>query len=131
MENVALTCENATLTMDAEGGFHLRWIPGSAVSSTDADAIVEAVHDVTGDNLRPILVEVVDVCMSPGARETLLGGRFVSAVAMVGATVVDRVMAAALLRDQECPNRYFTSVDDARQWLAQLSIPDAPVASAS
>ena len=131
MENVALTCENATLTMDAEGMFHLRWIPGSAVSSTDADAIVEAVHDVTGDNLRPMLVEVVDVCMSPGARETLLGGRFVSAVAMVGATVVDRVMAAALLRDQECPNRYFTSVDDAKQWLAQLSIPEAPAASAS
>lgn len=86
---------------------------------------------MTGASLQPMLVEVVDVCMSPGARETLLGTRFVSAVALVGATVVDRVMAAALLRQQECPHRYFTSMEDAREWLGRVSVPRELEESAS
>lgn len=125
MTEIALTCTNATLNVDAEGTFHLRWTSGSTVSGADADAVVAAVHGVTGFSLRPILVEVVDVCMSPGARETLLGTRFVSAVALVGATVVDRVVAAALLREQDCPHGYFTSAEEAREWLSQLSVVDA------
>lgn len=125
MANIVVNCANAMLDMDAEGIFHLRWTPGSAVSAADADAVVAGVQGVTGIGLRPMLVEVVDVCMSPGARETLLGKRFVSAVALVGATVVDRVMAAALLREQDCPHGYFTSMDEAREWLSQLAAADA------
>ena len=125
MMEIALTCTNATLSVDVEGTFHLRWTPGSAVSAADADAVVAAVQGVTGASLQPMLVEVVDVCMSPGARQTLLGMRFVSAVALVGATAVDRVMAAALLRKQNCPHGYFTSVDDAREWLSGLPVPHA------
>jgi hypothetical protein len=125
MLEISLTCTNATLSVDPEGTLHLRWVPGSKVSAADADAVVSAVQGVTRAGLQPMLVEVVDVCMSPGARETLLGLRFVSAVALVGATVVDRVMAAALLREQECPHGYFTSVDDARDWLSRLPVPHA------
>lgn len=125
MVKIALNCANAILDVDAEGTFHLRWIPGSAVSAADADAVVAAVQRATGTRLQPMLAEVVDLCMSPGAREILAGTRFVSAVALIGATVVDRVMAAALLRDQNCPHGYFTSLDAARQWLSQLPVPDA------
>lgn len=125
MLKIALTCTNATLSVDAEGIFHLRWTPGSAVSAADADAVIAAVQGVTGASLQPILVEVTDACVSLEARATLLGMRFVSAVALVGATVVDRVMAAALLRKQDCPHGYFTSVADAREWLSQLTVPHA------
>lgn len=125
MVEIELTCVNATLAMDAGGIFHLRWIPGSTVSAADAESVVAAVQGVTGISLRPMLVEVVDVCMSPGARVTLLGKRFVSAVALVGATVVDRVVAAALRREQDCPHGYFTSADQAREWLTQLAVTDA------
>ena len=125
MAEIALTCTNAKLDLDAEGTFHLTWKPGSTVSAADAGAVVAAVQAVSGTSRQPMIVEVVDVCMSPGARETLLGMRFVSAVALVGATVVDRVMAEALLRKQECPHGYFTSVDDAREWLSGLAVPPA------
>ncbi|MEW1821210.1 STAS/SEC14 domain-containing protein [Arthrobacter sp. NPDC080031] len=131
MLEIALTCANATLKMGTDGIFHLRWAPGSNVSSADADAVVAAVLGVTGASLQPILVEVVDVRMSPAARETLLETRFVSAVALVGDTVVDRVMAGALLRNQECPHGYFTSVQDAREWLGQVSVPHELEGSAS
>lgn len=125
MLEIALTCANANLNVDAGGIFHLRWAPGSSVSGADADAVVAAVRGVTGGRLQPMLVEVVDVCLGLEARATLLGTRFVSAVALVGATVVDRVMAAALLREQECPHGYFTSVEDAREWLTGLPDPQA------
>lgn len=131
MLKIALTCANATLKVGADGIFHLRWVPGSKVSSSDADAVVAAVQGVSGAGLQPILVEVVDVCMSPGARGTLVGARFVSAVAMVGATVVDRVMAAALLRDQECPHGYFTSAEEAREWLGRVPLPQGLSGSVS
>jgi hypothetical protein len=74
------------------------------VSSADADAVIAAVQGVTGPSLQPMLVEVTEACISPGARAAFLGDRFVSAVALVGATAVDRVMAAALLRKQDCPH---------------------------
>ena len=122
---IVLTSTNATLNVDAEGTFHLRWAPGSSVSGADADAVVAAVRSVTGGRLQPMLVEVVDVSMSFESRATLLGTRFVSAVALVGATVVDRVMAGALLREQECPNGYFTSVEDAREWLNRLPLTES------
>ncbi|MET1154704.1 hypothetical protein [Arthrobacter sp.] len=111
--------------MATDGMFHLRWVPGSAVSAADAESVVAAIQGTTATRLQPMLVEIVDLCMSPGAREILTGARFVSAVALVGATVVDRVMAAALLRDQDCPHRYFNSVDAAREWLSHLPVPDA------
>lgn len=120
LKNIGLTCENATLSMDDEGVLHLVWAPGSAVSSADVDAVVTSVRRLTGAGLQPMLVELVDICMSPGAREVLLATRFVSAVAIVGATTVDRVMAAALLREQECPHGYFASFVEARDWLRKL-----------
>ncbi|GAA5200864.1 hypothetical protein GCM10023346_43970 [Arthrobacter gyeryongensis] len=125
MIEIALTCANATLNVDAEGTFHLRWAPGSSVSAADVHAVVAAVRGVTGGRLQPMLVEVVDVCLSLESRVTLQGTRFVSAVALVGATVVDRVMAAALLREQECPRGYFTSIEEAREWLNRLPVPEA------
>ncbi|MEO3935111.1 hypothetical protein WMO79_20130 [Micrococcaceae bacterium Sec7.4] len=52
-------------------------------------------------------------------------------VMVVGASVIDRVMGAALLREQDCPLAYFTSVDCARQWLSRLPVLDALEASAA
>lgn len=89
----------------------------------DADAVISAVRAFTGTALRPVLVGLTDVCLSPEARVTLQGKRFVSAVALVGASVVDRVIAAALLRNQACPRGYFTSVESATKWLSTVAAP--------
>lgn len=123
MVEIGLTCENAALSVDRDGVLRLRWTQGTAVSPADAEAVVAAVKG-TGDELRPIVVDIEDVWVSPGARRTLAGTRFVSAVALVGATVVDRVIAATLLRGQDCPFGYFTSEEDAKEWLARLPRPE-------
>ena len=118
MPEIPLTCTNATLEVDEVGMFHLRLLPGAKVSSADVDALVSAVRSVSGSALHPLLVEVADAGISPSARETLLGVRIASAVALVGVTVVDRVIAAAFMRGKGCPHEYFTSVEDAKQWLS-------------
>jgi hypothetical protein len=61
----------ARIRADPVRALHLRWMPGSKVAAADADAVVAALQGVTGVNLQPMLVEVVDVHMSPGARPTL------------------------------------------------------------
>lgn len=131
MGELALTSGNASLSVETDGTFHLKWEPGSLVSADDASSIVAAVQGLSGAGRRPMLVEVVDVCLSPGARTILLHTRFVSAVALVGVSVVDRVVAAALQREGTCPQRYFTSLAEAREWLDQLPVmsvtADSPV----
>lgn len=112
------------MNVDAEGAFDLRWTPGSSVPAADAHAVLAAVPGVTGARLQPMLVEVVDACMSPGARAALprrTGS--VSAVALVRATVADRVMGTAPLRGQERPHRHFTSMEDAGERPRRSPVP--------
>ena len=90
-----------------------------------ARTCIAAIRGVSRGRLQPMLVELADVCMDPGAGATLSGIRFVSAVALVGATVVDRVMAGAVLREQECPRGFIRSIEDAREWLNRLPAPQA------
>ena len=125
MAEVAVNCTNATLDVDEEGTFRLRWTPGTTVSVADAAAVIAAVRGATVSCLQPMMVEVVDVTLTAEARKLLLGTRFVRAVALIGATVVDRVVAAALLRGEVSPHGYFTSEDAAREWLGQLRVSDA------
>lgn len=120
---VTLSSGNAHLGMDANGILHLRWPAGSHVSEADALSVVAAVERLTGRGPLPMLVEVVDVDLTPGARGVFLRGRFVSAIALVGATIVDRVVAASLMRDQDCPHGYFDSAENARRWIRQFVLP--------
>ena len=110
--------------MDEEGTFRLRWTPGTTVSVADAAAVVAAVQGATLSGLQPMMFEVSEVFLSAEARKLLLGTRFVRAVALIGATVVDRDVAAALLRGGVNPYGYFTSEDGAREWLDQLALSD-------
>mgnify|MGYP000409515004 FL=1 len=63
MAEIALTCTNAKLDLDAEGTFHLIWKPGSTVSAADAGAVVAAVQAASGTSRQPLIVEVT--CTSP------------------------------------------------------------------
>ncbi len=123
MGEIALTSGNATLTTNLDEAFHLTLKPGSTLSTEDAASIILAVEGLSGTRLRPLLMEITDVGMTPGARSVLSETRFVSAVALVGDTVVDRVVAASLQRQRNCPQGYFASVDEAREWLRSIPSP--------
>jgi hypothetical protein len=74
----------------------------------------------------PLLVQMTDVQVSAAARHAYDEARSVAAVALVGSSVVDRVVAAALGRLTFCPHEYFTSRPDAVAWLKRLTAGPGP-----
>ncbi len=104
--------------------FHLVWVPGAQVDGVDAAASIQAMQRLGGGQALPLLVEISGVTMSAAARGAYERAEAVSAVALVGSSVVDTVVAAALGRHSFCPHAYFTSRTEAFEWLDGLQLPE-------
>ncbi len=74
-----------------------------------------------GGTARPLLLEISGVTLSNAARAAFAHAQPASAVAMLGSSVVDTVMGAALSRHDHCPHAYFTSEAEALAWLDSLA----------
>jgi hypothetical protein len=109
------------LGVSGAGFLHLFWTPGSQVDFDDAMKSIEKMQALSADRALSLLVEISDVTVSAAARGAFENAKAVSAVAMVGSTVVDKVAAAALGRHGFCPHAYFTSRAEAIQWLDGLA----------
>ncbi|MDQ0756241.1 STAS/SEC14 domain-containing protein [Arthrobacter sp. B3I4] len=120
MENILIAGGKARLCISEAGFFHLRWMPGSQVDAEDAAASIEAMRRLGAGRALPLLVEISAVTMSAAARGAFERAQAVSAVALVGSSVVDTVVAAALGRHSFCPHAYFVSGSEAAEWLAGL-----------
>jgi len=99
----------------------LSWAPGSQVGIDDAMASIEVMRSLSDGSALPLLVDISSVTVSAAARGAYERAQAVSAVALVGSTVVDTVAAAALKRHDFCPHAYFTSRAEALEWLDGLS----------
>jgi len=121
---IVLAAGKGTLSLDEGGILQLVWAGGSALETADAAESVLAISKISVGRMLPLLIDISDVKLSAGARNHYLESRFVSSVALVGQTNVDRVVAAWMRRGNECPQRYFTSTADALQWLAELGAND-------
>jgi uncharacterized protein YegP (UPF0339 family) len=105
----------------SEGIVESIWRPGSVVDVEDARASISAVERLSGGTPAPLLVQMTDVQVSAAARHAYDEARSVAAVALVGSSVVDRVVAAAMGRLTFCPHEYFTSRQDAVVWLKRIT----------
>jgi hypothetical protein len=65
----------------------------------------------------PMLSEMTDVEISAAARYEFAQTAGVLAIAVLGSSTVDRVVAAAMKRHTRYPHEFFTSRDDAMAWL--------------
>jgi uncharacterized protein YegP (UPF0339 family) len=110
----------------SEGIIESIWRPGSVVDVEDARASILAVERLSGGIPAPLLVQMTDVQVSAAARHAYDEARSVAAVALVGSSVVDRVVAAAMGRLTFCPHEYFTSRQDALVWLKGISAGPGP-----
>jgi hypothetical protein len=97
------------------------WHPGSVVDVDDARASILAVQRLSGGIPMPLLVELTGVQVSAAARRAYDDARSVAAVALIGSSVVDRVVAAAMHRHAFCPHKFFTSRQDAVAWLKRIT----------
>lgn len=100
--------------------FHLAWTPESQVDADDAHASIEGMRSLSG-TARPLLLEISGVSLSNAARAAFAHAQPATAVAMLGSSVVDTVMGAALSRHDHCPHAYFTSQAEALAWLDSLA----------
>ncbi|MEC5193397.1 MULTISPECIES: DUF7793 family protein [unclassified Arthrobacter] len=94
------------------------WRPGSFVDVDDAKDAMRAVDRITGGRPMPMLSEMTDVEFSAAARFEFAKSTAVPAIAVLGSSAVDRVIAAATSRHTHYPHEFFTSRTAAMSWLA-------------
>ena len=101
------------------------WMPGSVVDVDDARDAMRAVDQITGGTPLPMLSEMTDVEISAAARYEFAQTTGVLAIAVLGSSTVDRVVAAAMRRHTRYPHEFFTSRDDAMAWLSTYAPGDS------
>ncbi|MCU1512609.1 MAG: hypothetical protein JWO34_2449 [Arthrobacter sp.] len=96
------------------------WRPGSVVDVDDAREAMLAVERISGGTPMPMLSEMTDVEFSAAARYEFAQSKDVLAIAVLGSSAVDRVMAAGTSRHTKYPQEFFTSRDAAITWLKEV-----------
>lgn len=96
------------------------WTPGSFVDVDDARDAMKATERICQGRRMPMLSVMADVEISAAARYEFAKSSDVSAIAVLGSSAVDRVVAAATSRDTQYPHEFFTSRSDAVEWLNTL-----------
>lgn len=97
------------------------WRPGSFVDADGARDAMLAVERITGGTPMPMLSEMTDVEFSAGARWEFAQSTGVLAIAVLGSSPVDRVVAAATSRETTYPHQFFTTRDAALAWLQDVA----------
>jgi hypothetical protein len=103
---------------------HLIWVPGSILQAEDATESVLAVEALSTGRKLLLLIEIIGVDLTVEACNHHRDTPFVSSVAMVGTTNIDRVVAAWVRRGHHSLQEFFTSRPAAVAWLDGLSAPD-------
>jgi hypothetical protein len=123
---IVLAAGKGTLNLDESGILRLVWAAGSMLDTADAVESVVAISRISVGRMLPLLIDISDVKLTAGARNHYLESRFVSSVALVGESNVDRVVAAWMRRGSDCPQCFFTSRAEALGWLGELAASDGP-----
>ncbi|NJC22728.1 hypothetical protein BJ994_001804 [Arthrobacter pigmenti] len=95
---------------------------GQHISGELAEEFAQRARDEAGTTLRPVLLVISGVLnFSREARAVFSSSRSSSAIAVLGATSVDRVLANFLLGGgpPPCPTRYFSDEGAAVAWLLE------------
>ena len=108
-----------TLSVDA-GILESVWRPGCFVDADDARDAMLAVERISGGTPMPMLSEMTDVVFSAAARYQFAQSTGVVAIAVLGSSAVDRVIASATSRETKYPHEFFTSRTAAITWLKEV-----------
>ena len=105
----------------SEDGFATIILPaGEVITGGIAARAAEEFDELAGSGFIPLLLEITGVeSLTRSARSVFGAARKASAVAVVGTSQVDRVIANFLLVGDlpPCPTRYFSSKSEALSWL--------------
>ena len=111
-----------TVALRKEGIIHLAWQPGVNLTDADVRAAMDKVDEVASGKPRPLLVEMTDTTVSSLGRAAFSWPSAASRIALLGSSPVDAVVASFRHPDSfPCPTRFFTSVEQALEWLGFVS----------
>lgn len=103
-----------------EGYVRVEWIEGVTVSEQDALDLVRNLEEVKPGLCDPMLVSLNSMVSLDAAALAIFAGRLnVSAMAIVGPSAVDRLLATYFsdVHRPRYPTRYFPEPDSALDWL--------------
>ncbi|MCC9175173.1 DUF7793 family protein [Arthrobacter sp. zg-Y179] len=98
--------------------------PNEVITGSMAVAVAEKIDRLAVAHSLPLLLTLTGVeSISRSARDVFSAARSLSAVAVIGVSPVDRVIANFLLGGevQPCPTRYFSEEGDALNWLRRYA----------
>lgn len=104
-----------------DGVLWILWRSSMRVSDDDAAALVRRANALCGDRRPPMLVVLNGmVTLSRGALDSFANALKISAMALVGPSVVDRTLAGYFteVHNPAYPTRYYENADEALEWLA-------------
>ena len=116
---------HVSVELAGEGHLVLVLPPGEVITGTMALLAAEKIRALAGASTLPLLLVLTGVdSVSRSARDVFSAARSLSAVAVIGVSPVDRVIANFLLGGevQPCPTRYFSSEPDALGWLKRFAV---------
>lgn len=114
----------SSLSFDGTGVLRLVWERGVDIDEARAEAAMVRVNEAAGERRVPLLIDMATTSsVSRGARSVFARPCAASAIALLGASAVDRVLANFFLGVYKapCPTRFFTAEDSARAWLAEAA----------
>ncbi|WP_312182470.1 STAS/SEC14 domain-containing protein [Arthrobacter sp.] len=95
--------------------------PGAVITGGIAARAAEQFQELASTGDKPLLLELTGIEAITRSARTVFGSARASAVAVLGTSQVDRVIANFLLGGDlpSCPTKYFSSKPDALAWLGK------------
>jgi hypothetical protein len=111
----------SSLGFDSDGILRLEWTRGVVIDAPSAQLAMDRVNEMCGGRPTPLLIDMATTeSVSRAARAVFAKRCDASAIALLGSSAVDRVLANFFLgvNAAPVPTRFFTDDDEAVRWLA-------------
>ncbi|BCW72495.1 STAS/SEC14 domain-containing protein [Arthrobacter sp. NicSoilB8] len=111
----------SSLGFDSNGILRLEWARGVVIDAPNAQHAMDRVNEVCGGRPTPLLIDMATTeSVSRAARAVFAKRCDASAIALLGSSAVDRVLANFFLgvNAAPVPTRFFTNNAEALRWLA-------------
>ena len=111
----------SSLGFDSNGILRLEWTRGVVIDAPNAQLAMDRVNEMCGGRPTPLLIDMATTeSVSRAARAVFAKRCDASAIALLGSSAVDRVLANFFLgvNAAPVPTRFFTKDDEAVRWLA-------------
>ncbi|MDQ0634297.1 long-subunit acyl-CoA synthetase (AMP-forming) [Arthrobacter pascens] len=126
MKPITVDGGKGTVELDAGGVLNLVWKQGTVLEADDVHAAMAKVNEIADGAEYPMLIDISNTqSVTPQAKSVFSVKCAASRIALLGSSRINWVIAnfAMARRTLPCPTRFFTSRNEAMNWLLHASHP--------